>query len=242
MSNLQVFDQHEIRFVEHPEGKYGFGIVAADLATVLEIQRTNDLTSGLDEEYKATDNVRTLGGTQQMTVIWEPGVYQILATSRKPKAKPFQKWLFEQVLPSIRTTGKYESQPKPSVTQIELIAMMAQQMVEQERAIKEQGRILAQLVAEKEKAEEELSMLPLSEEKPQDIPDRGKINWIVRSHSQRTHAAYQATWSKLYLELYYRYKYDVKARCRNSGLKPLDQIEKDGMIEALHAIASEILC
>ncbi|MEG3875766.1 hypothetical protein QT972_00080 [Microcoleus sp. herbarium7] len=84
-------------------------------------------------------------------------------------------------------------------------------------------------------------MLPLSEELPADIPTRGRTNMIVRNYAQRNSVSYPVIWSKLYLELYYRYKFDVKARCRRSGHKPLDQIEVDGMLEALYVIASEVL-
>ncbi len=72
-------------------------------------------------------------------------------------------------------------------------------------------------------------------------PIRGKLNMIVRSYAQRTHTAYDKIWSQLYRELYYRCHYDVKARCRHSRRKPLDQIETDGKIEVLYVIASAIL-
>lgn len=37
----------------------------------------------------------------------ESGLYQLATKSKMPMAKKFQKWLFEDVLPSIRKTGKY---------------------------------------------------------------------------------------------------------------------------------------
>lgn len=111
---VQVFGGYDVRFVPHPEAKYEFGIVATDLAEVLEVQRANDLASVVDEEWKGADTIRTLGGIQSVTVIWEPGIYQVLAKSRKPQAKPFQKWLFEEVLPSIRKTGGYNTKPTPA--------------------------------------------------------------------------------------------------------------------------------
>jgi hypothetical protein len=74
-----------------------------------------------------------------------------------------------------------------------------------------------------------------------DIPARGKINMIVRDYAQRTGTDYAKIWGKLYRELYYRSHYDVKARCRHSGKKKLDQIEADGKIETFYAIASAIL-
>ena len=37
----------------------------------------------------------------------EPGVYQLLSRSKKPEAAPFQKWLYEEVMPTLRRTGSY---------------------------------------------------------------------------------------------------------------------------------------
>jgi prophage antirepressor-like protein len=112
-SIVKVFAAEEIRFVTHPENLFGFGIVAADLANVLELSSGKDMARSIDDEWKGAHNMPTLGGTQSMTVIWEPGVYQILSKSRSDKAKPFQKWLFSEVLPSIRKTGSY-SVDKPA--------------------------------------------------------------------------------------------------------------------------------
>jgi len=111
MHSLQVFDGLDIRFVEHPDGKYEFGMVADDLAKVLEHTNSRTMTDSIDGDWKGVSNVYTPGGTQSVTVIWEPGVYQLLSKSRKPKAKPFQKWLFEEVLPAIRKTGSYGNPP-----------------------------------------------------------------------------------------------------------------------------------
>ncbi|MEG4149441.1 hypothetical protein [Microcoleus sp. Pol12B5] len=140
------------------------------------------------------------------------------------------------------------SQPLPPQSSLDVLAQslqaltqVAQSMAEVERRQREQEVILTQLVAGKEQAEAELAALPLSQESPADIPARGRTNMIVRNYAQRNSISYPAIWSKLYLELYYRYKFDVKSRCRRSGRKPLDQIEVDGMLEALYAIASEVL-
>lgn len=105
MNIIQVFANSEIRFVDHPENRFDFGIVATDIATTLDIQNAHQLP--VDDEWKGVCSITTPGGNQSMTVIWEPGIYQLLAKSRKPQAKPFQKWLFEEVLPSIRKTGQY---------------------------------------------------------------------------------------------------------------------------------------
>lgn len=140
----QQFESYDVRFVQHPEDKYAFGIVASDLAQIVEVQLTKDLVSVIEDEYKGEDIIPTLGGEQKMTIIWEPGIYEYLSKSRKPKAKPFKKWLFEEVLPSIRKTGSYNLKP---LTPAEMLLQQAQFMVETERrqkALEEQQLILQQ--------------------------------------------------------------------------------------------------
>ena len=113
MNIVKAFQSSQVRFVEHPEGKYAFGIVALDLAMILESSSDGSrIARSVDPSYKGLHTVETPGGTQDVIVIWEPGVYELLSKSRKPKAKPFKKWLFEEVLPTIRATGKYEVAPQ----------------------------------------------------------------------------------------------------------------------------------
>ena len=154
MNILAVFENFEIRFVEHPEEKYGFGIVADDLATILDHSNSRSMSDSVDSDWKGVSNVYTLGGTQSATVIWEPGIYQLLSKSRKPKAKLFQKWLFEEVIPSIRKTGKYEIEQKPKtalelakeqVKLLEQIELQQQIIDNQEKDLLRQSEVIDEL-------------------------------------------------------------------------------------------------
>ena len=81
--------------------------VAADVASALDISRTDDAVSGLPEDEKGADTIRTLGGDQIMTVVSEAGLFRLIFKSRKESAKRFQRWVLHEVLPSIRKTGSY---------------------------------------------------------------------------------------------------------------------------------------
>ncbi|MFM6311993.1 MAG: GIY-YIG nuclease family protein [Dolichospermum sp.] len=96
MNIVQVFGSSEIRFVSHPENKFEFGIVANDLAVILETNEGKGLAKYVDDEWKGVIGIQTRGGIQSMSVIWEPGIYQLLAKSRKPQAKAMFKWLMTQ--------------------------------------------------------------------------------------------------------------------------------------------------
>ena len=51
----------------------------------------------------------TLGGSQSVIVVSEPGVYRLVFRSRKPEAERFKRWLAHEVLPQIRKTGRFGS-------------------------------------------------------------------------------------------------------------------------------------
>lgn len=47
-----------------------------------------------------------------MVVISEPGLYQLAGQSKLPTAEPFQDWVYEEVLPTIRKHGAYMTPEK----------------------------------------------------------------------------------------------------------------------------------
>lgn len=48
-----------------------------------------------------------IGRTQQMNFITEGNLYRLIAKSKLPSAENFEKWVFDEVLPSIRKNGGY---------------------------------------------------------------------------------------------------------------------------------------
>jgi len=43
-----------------------------------------------------------------MSYVSEAGLYELVFASKKPEARQFKRWVFEEILPQIRKTGKYE--------------------------------------------------------------------------------------------------------------------------------------
>lgn len=84
--------------------------VASDIAKVLEYRDATALVRGLDDDEKGTQIVCTLGGDQTMSVITESGLYHVLLNAKTDRAKPFRRWVTEEVLPQIRKTGSYVPQ------------------------------------------------------------------------------------------------------------------------------------
>ena len=81
--------------------------VAKDACDCLEIVNASQACQTLDEDEKGIYKVYTLGGSQDMMLISESGLYTLVMRSNKPEAKVFRKWVTSEVLPSIRKTGGY---------------------------------------------------------------------------------------------------------------------------------------
>jgi len=84
---------------------------ASEIGDILEIKNIRTSIIDFDEDEKGVRSMYTLGGFQEILFLTEVGVYRLLMASRKPVARPFQKWLCK-VIESIRETGKYELQLK----------------------------------------------------------------------------------------------------------------------------------
>ncbi|CAB3783380.1 BRO-N domain-containing protein [Pararobbsia alpina] len=107
------FEGKDVRVIER-DGEPWF--VGSDVCDVLEIAKVDSALRGLDADEKGTHTVSTLGGAQRVGIISEPGLYALLAKSRKPEARRFKRWVTSKVLPAIRKTGNYvaprQEQPK----------------------------------------------------------------------------------------------------------------------------------
>ncbi len=112
MSDLIVFDfeNRDVRFVGTPARPEW---VAQDVGIALEIQNVRQLLTKFDDDEKGVCTIYTPGGEQEMLTVTEPGLYRLIFKSRKAVAKRFQRWLFHEVLPSLRRTGSYSIHQNP---------------------------------------------------------------------------------------------------------------------------------
>lgn len=97
--------EHMVRTIERETAPW---FVLADLCRVLEIGNVGNAVARLDPEEK--DDIQivdAIGRQQQTAIVNESGLYSLVLTSRKPKAKAFKKWITNEVIPSIRRTGSY---------------------------------------------------------------------------------------------------------------------------------------
>jgi prophage antirepressor-like protein len=118
MTNLSTFtfENHPVRFVGTPEKPEW---VALDVGKVLEIKNVRQVLAQFDDDEKGVCSIYTPGGEQQILTVTEPGLYRLIFKSRKTVAKRFQRWVFHEVLPSIRKTGSY-TLPQPELERLKL--------------------------------------------------------------------------------------------------------------------------
>ena len=108
MSELQIFKNEEfgeIRTVDI-EGKPFF--CGSDVAKALGYARPNDAISA---HCRATVKWSTpiSGKMQDINYIPEGDLYRLIVSSKLPTAEKFERWVFDEVLPSIRKHGGYIS-------------------------------------------------------------------------------------------------------------------------------------
>lgn len=110
----QQFEGREMRALER-DGQPWF--VLTDVCAALEIRHPATLAGRLEEDEKGVVSINTPGGPQTMMVINESGLYAAILKCKKPQARPFRKWITNEVLPAIRTTGSYTvaEQPAPAL-------------------------------------------------------------------------------------------------------------------------------
>ena len=132
MNDLTVFQNPEFGELRTAERNGETWFCLADVCRPLGL-RAKDCKLRLKKDgvdtIALTDSV---GRMQGMLFVNEGNLYRAIFQSRKPEADRFTDWVTEEVLPSIRKTGRYESKP---MTMAENLAAQAQLLVEQEQRI-----------------------------------------------------------------------------------------------------------
>lgn len=116
--------------------------VLADLCRVLDLTNPSMVAERIESDALSTAEViDSLGRTQQARIVSESGMYEVIFLSRKPEARLFRRWVTAEVIPSIRKTGAYATQP--ALTEDELI----------HRALEVSARRVAELTEKAEQLE-----------------------------------------------------------------------------------------
>lgn len=106
MNELQIFKNEEfgqVRTIE-VDGKPYFA--ASDVAIALGYSNPRDAISRHCKGVVKHDTP-TNSGYQVINYIPEGDLYRLIVSSKLPSAEKFERWVFDEVIPSIRKTGGY---------------------------------------------------------------------------------------------------------------------------------------
>lgn len=110
-----MYGENQIRVIEDEEGTPWF--VAKDVARILGYSNHRDAIirhCKMAQIIEGSGNPTPGGGNEslrldpQTKIIPEPDVYRLIIKSTLPEAERFERWVFEELLPTIRQTGTYE--------------------------------------------------------------------------------------------------------------------------------------
>jgi prophage antirepressor-like protein len=106
MTNITIFknnDFGEVRTLEQ-DGKTLFcgSDVAKALGYAIPSKAVNTHCKGVSKM-----EVPTNGGSQQMLFISEGDMYRLIVNSKLPSAEKFERWVFDEVIPTVRKHGLY---------------------------------------------------------------------------------------------------------------------------------------
>lgn len=104
-----------------------------DICKILDISNPSEAKKKLDKDgLSLIEVIDSMGRPQNAAFVSEPNFYLLVMRSDKPQAKPFQQWVTNEVLPTIRRTGGYLA-TTPQMTDDEIMAralMVAQKTIE----------------------------------------------------------------------------------------------------------------
>ena len=108
---MEIFKNEEfgsVRIIEE-DGKYLF--CASDVAKALGYSNVHSALQRHCNGVVKRDTVTSTRGVQTLTYIPEGDVYRLIVHSKLPSAERFERWVFDEVLPSLRANGIYITDP-----------------------------------------------------------------------------------------------------------------------------------
>lgn len=145
MNEIMTFSNNEfgeIRTVTIDGKEYFYGV---DVATSLLYKRPSKAVTDNCKGVLTEDTIKNAGGYPEL-LITEGDVYRLIIKAGqqgnskeiKEKADKFEKWIFDEVLPSIRKTGQYGQKRLPMTIpeQIQIIAQGYGELHEEVQTIK----------------------------------------------------------------------------------------------------------
>lgn len=116
-NEIQIFTNPEfgnVRTLTEEDGTILF--CGKDVAEALGYSKPYDAVSRHCRATTKRGITDALGREQETVFIIEPDLYRLIVASKLPLAQKFERWVFEEVLPTIRKTGGYHTPQLPDFT------------------------------------------------------------------------------------------------------------------------------
>ncbi|MFE8348288.1 MAG: Bro-N domain-containing protein [Xylella fastidiosa subsp. multiplex] len=101
------FESQAVRTVVDDHGEVWF--VGTDVAAVLGYANPHKALDAHCKGCAKRTPLPTAGGVQEVRIISEPDMLRLIVSSKLPAAERFERWVFEEVLPTLRKTGTYST-------------------------------------------------------------------------------------------------------------------------------------
>lgn len=113
MNNLQLFNyqNQQLRTLITNDTSW---FVGKDVCDIIKYENYRDaIKRHCRPKGVVIHDTLTSGGKQKMMFIDEGNLYRLIIKSNMPESKPFENWVCDEVLPSIRKTGGYQMSNAP---------------------------------------------------------------------------------------------------------------------------------
>jgi prophage antirepressor-like protein len=130
-----------------------------DICAIIGHKNSRDALSLIDDEEVAVFDTLTSGGVQKTTFTTYTGMLQLLTRTRVEGAKPFQNWVYREVLPAVMQTGQYQAAPVDPID----AAILSLQRIKQIEA--HQAQLTATIEAQAQQIEQIKLQAPVDTDK-----------------------------------------------------------------------------
>lgn len=139
---IALFANDEFQLEIAPHGVDGFRVQAPGLSKALGFHSAADMLRSLPEDEKGSGLVQTLGGPQRVGYVTEAGFYRVVGQRQAARitnlevrdaVARFQKWVFGEVLPSLRRRELAPASAAPVVAaprnELEVLRAVVDEMI-----------------------------------------------------------------------------------------------------------------
>lgn len=216
MNEVKIFESEEfgsVRTVEE-DGKMLF--CGSDVAKALGYTRPNDAVNDhcrIDATSKRRTIIDRLGRKQEALFIPEGDVYRLIAHSKLPAADQFERWIFDDVIPTIRKTGGYVNNDELFINTYfsdvsDDVKMVLRTSLD---SLRRKDEIIA---AQRKEIEHKEDVIVGLVEDIDLATKRQRINQIIRFHA-KDKGAMTTKWNLLYSEFEKKYHVNLSLRLTN---------------------------